>query len=71
MNIMLLLPELLAVAAGIGVMLWDIWLPREKKASLATASMVAAVVLFLSTFVPGVAEGGTALGGSFLVDGGV
>ena len=69
MNLILLVPELLAVAAGIGVMLWDLWLPRDKKIALSTASMVAAVVLFLSTFIPAVAEGGHAMGGTFLVDG--
>jgi len=69
MNAILLLPELLAVAAALGVMLWDLWLPREKKGALATAATVACVVLLASTFVPAVAEGGTAVGGSFLVDG--
>ena len=37
-NLILLLPELLAVGAGLGVMLWDLWLPRDKKISLSTAA---------------------------------
>lgn len=69
MNPILLVPEMLAVAAALGVMLWDLWLPRERKGVLAYASMAACAALFASTFVPGVAEGGTAVGGSFLVDG--
>jgi NADH-quinone oxidoreductase subunit N len=69
MNLILLLPELLAIAAALGVMLWDLWLPKERKSVLATASMVGCVVLFASTFVPDVVAGGTALNGSFVVDG--
>ena len=69
MNALLLLPELLAVAAALGVMLADLWLPRERKSVLAYVAMAACAAVLAATFVPGVAEGGTAFGGSFLVDG--
>ncbi len=69
MNVTLLLPEFVAVAAALGVMLWDLWLPRERKASLWMASLVGCALVFAATFVPAVSEGGLALGGSFVVDG--
>ncbi len=69
MNPILLLPEFVAVAAALGVMLYDLWLPKDRKAVLCTVSMVACVAVFAATFVPAVADGGTAFGGSYLVDG--
>ena len=69
MNVALLLPELLAVAAALLVMTWDLWLPRERKDTLWIVSLVSTAALFGVTFLPSVADGGTALGGSFVVDG--
>ncbi len=68
-DVMLLLPEIGAVAAVLAVMLADLWLPKERKGTLSALAIAASVVLLALTFVPPVAQGGHAFGGSFLVDG--
>ena len=68
MNVSLLLPELVLTALALGVMLWDLWLPAERKPILAWAGIGVALITLVTTFIPSVAEGGRALGGSFLVD---
>ena len=73
MNLQLLLPEILVCSLALGVMMWDLWLPRERKGVLWGAAVAATVVALLSTFIPAIAdaaagEGASALGGSFVLD---
>jgi NADH-quinone oxidoreductase subunit N len=66
----LMAPEILLTVAALGLMLWDLWLPKEKKGVLGWAAMAVCVVLFAVTFVPDVAKGGEGLGdpATFVVD---
>ena len=64
----LMLPEIVLTSAALGVMLWDLWLPRGGKQALGWASVAICVALFALTFLPDVAKGGSGLGGSFVVD---
>jgi NADH-quinone oxidoreductase subunit N len=64
----LMLPEIVLTVAALGVMTWDLWLPRGGKSALGWASMAFCVALFALTFLPDVAKGGTGLAGSFVVD---
>lgn len=64
----LMLPEIVLAAAGLGVMLWDLWLPRGRKALLGWASLAVCAALFALTFLPEMEKGGAVLSGSFVVD---
>jgi NADH-quinone oxidoreductase subunit N len=64
----LMLPEILLTTAALGLMVWDLYLPRDKKGLLGWASMGVCAALLVVTFLPGVREGGVGLAGSFVVD---
>lgn len=76
MDLTLLLPELFLTAAALGLLVWDLYLPAERKKVLGTAAIVAAVVAFALTFLPAIAaavaaggdDGATTFGGSWVVD---
>lgn len=72
MNPLLLIPEYVLLGGALGVMLWDLWLPDDKKGVLTGVSMWLCVVLFGLTFLPSlqVDDGPReAFGGTFVVDG--
>jgi len=64
----LMLPEIVLTLAALALMLWDLWLPADKKAPLGWSAMAVCVALFALTFLPEVAKGGTGLAGCFVVD---
>jgi NADH-quinone oxidoreductase subunit N len=66
--VQMMLPEIVLTCAALGVMLWDLWLPRGGKQALGWASIAICVALLALTFLPDVAKGGSALGGSFVLD---
>lgn len=69
MNLYLATPEIAVVALGLGLLLLDLWTPREQKASL---GWVAAFVLFLilaGTFVYNITAPQFAFGQMFVLDG--
>ena len=72
MNLPLLLPEILATVLGLGLMMWDLWLPKGRKGPLWGFAMASAVVLLGVTFLPHLTDAAasrtSALGGSFLLD---
>jgi NADH-quinone oxidoreductase subunit N len=66
--LVVMLPEIVLCAAAMGILLWDLWLPRGGKGALGWAAVAVCVALFAVTFLPAVARGGSALGDTFLVD---
>jgi NADH-quinone oxidoreductase subunit N len=63
-----MLPEIVLTIAALALMLWDLWLPADKKAPLGWAATAVCAALFALTFLPEVAKGGTGLADCFLVD---
>ena len=63
-----MLPEIVLCVAALGVMVWDLWLPKGGKHVLGWASVAVCVALFLLTFLPEVAKGGSQFGGTFVLD---
>jgi NADH-quinone oxidoreductase subunit N len=79
-NAILLTPEFVILAAGLVVLIWDIFLPPEKKHVLGWFALLAAAAGFAATFMPELQTGSTdaqgaftfvgkrALNGSFVMD---
>jgi len=64
----LMLPEIVLTIAALALMLWDLWLPADRKSILGWASMAVCAAVFALTFLPEVSKGGTGLADCFLVD---
>ena len=71
LNPLLLIPEYVLLGGALGVMLWDLWLPADKKGVLTNVSMALCAVLFGLTFLPSLQVTDApleAFGGTFVVD---
>jgi len=64
MNVTLLVPELIVLLGALGVLMADLWLPREKKDLLFVGALVTAVAALASTWMVGLPDMAVAFDGA-------